>query len=130
MRLRVCLRRRKGAESPRPVHASMFRLAAVRTLRSLSLAAMALWRVIPLRTISSMMGRTLAVNRLAMSGLPRCFPRGAWRPPERLWYALKFALARARIEFAMNIAPPAVYRLLGLLFGIALAIGLAIWLIR
>src|SRR5499433_1779326 len=61
---------------------------AVRTLRSLSLAAMALWLVTPLRMISSMMGRTLAANRLAfafraplprfeisaMSGLPRRFP--------------------------------------------------------
>src|SRR5256884_2854033 len=60
---------------------------AVRTLRSLSLAAMALWLVMPLRLISSMMGRTLAANRLAfafraalprfatsaMSGLPRRF---------------------------------------------------------
>src|SRR5262245_30247401 len=50
---------------------------------------MALWLVMPLRTISSMMGRTLAANRLAlafkaalprfatsaMSGLPRRFPR-------------------------------------------------------
>src|SRR5256886_1693611 len=61
---------------------------AVCTLRSLSLAAMALWLVTPLRMISSMMGRTLAANRLAfafraalprfatsaMPGLPRRFP--------------------------------------------------------
>jgi hypothetical protein len=38
---------------------------AVRTLRSLSFAAMALWLVAPARMISSMMGRTLAANRLA-----------------------------------------------------------------
>src|SRR5262249_25097861 len=61
----------------------------VRSLGWLGLAAMALWLVMPLRMISSMMGRTLAANRLAlafraalprfatsaMSGLPRRFPR-------------------------------------------------------
>jgi hypothetical protein len=47
---------------------------AVRTLRLLSFAAMALWLVAPARMISSMIGRTLAANRLALAfrtALPR-----------------------------------------------------------
>src|ERR1700730_5654983 len=69
---------------------------AVRTLRSLSFAAMALWLVAPARTISSIIGRTLAANRLALafrSGLPRLaasaipgLPSAApvsWRPAAR-----------------------------------------------
>jgi hypothetical protein len=40
---------------------------AVLTLRSLSLAAMALWLVAPARMISSMIGRTLAANRLRLA---------------------------------------------------------------
>jgi hypothetical protein len=46
----------------------------VRTLRLLSFAAMALWLVAPARMISSMIGRTLAANRLALAfrtALPR-----------------------------------------------------------
>jgi hypothetical protein len=41
--------------------------APVRTLRSLSFAAMALWLGAPARMISSMIGRTLAANRLAFA---------------------------------------------------------------
>jgi len=110
----VCVRR-KGAESPRPAHASSpaSRCAHVAFV---SLAAMALWLVMPLRLISSMMGRTLGCNRLAfafraalrvlqppMSGLPRRFP-AFWRPSERLWYALKSALAHGSAMACENIA--------------------------
>jgi hypothetical protein len=39
----------------------------VRTLRSLSFAAIALWLMTPERSISSMIGSTLAANRLAFA---------------------------------------------------------------
>jgi hypothetical protein len=80
---------RKGAGSPPTCTCVHTPPRAVRTLRSLSFAAMALWLVAPARTISSIIGRTLAANRLAFAfkaalpslaasaipGLPRRCPR-------------------------------------------------------
>src|ERR1700730_8642190 len=54
---------------------------AVRTLRSLSLAAMALWLVAPARMISSMIGRTLAAK--PPGDWPGAVP-ASWRPAVRL----------------------------------------------
>jgi len=80
----------KGCRIARPAHASMSRLALCARCVSLSLAAMALWLVMPLRLISSMMGRDVGCKSpcicpsepplprfatSAMSGLPRRFPR-------------------------------------------------------
>jgi hypothetical protein len=80
---------------------------AVRTLRSLSLAAMALWLVAPARMISSMMGRTLAAASHSASqrpcralrpqlGLDCPRPaRASLRPSGRPWCALRSSPARA-----------------------------------
>jgi hypothetical protein len=64
---------------------------AVRTLRSLSFAAMALWLVMPARSISSMIGSTLAANCLAFAltaATPRFAALASWGLPSRTPRAL------------------------------------------